>query len=218
MKKLYAIALLLALAYTAACATKASDAPNATKAPDTPNAAKASDAPNAKAALAIGTAAPDFTLPDADGRAHSLASLKGKSGTVIIFVATKCPISNAYNARMQKLAEDYRARGVNVVGINPNVAELADEVKRHAAENGLKFPILKDTGNKIADRYDAQVTPEAYLLDASGKLVYRGRIDNSRNGDSISSTDLRDAIEAVLAGKPVEKAEVKAFGCSIKRA
>jgi len=201
MNKLSAIALLLALAFasTAGCATKASDTPNA------------------KAALAIGAAAPDFTLPDADGRAHSLASLKGKSGTLILFVATQCPYSNAYNARMQKLAEDYRARGVNVVGINSNSTEPAAEVKQHAADNGLNFTILKDPGNQIADRYDAQVTPEAYLLDASGKLVYHGRIDNSRTGYLITSTDLRDAIEATLAGKPVEKAEAKAFGCSIKR-
>ncbi|HYG10405.1 MAG TPA: thioredoxin family protein [Pyrinomonadaceae bacterium] len=201
MKKLSAIALLLALAFafTAACATKASDTPDA------------------KAALAIGAAAPDFTLPDADGRAHSLASLKGKSGTVIIFIATECPYSNAYNARMQKLADDYRARGINVVGINSNSTELATEVKQHAAANGLNFTILKDTGNQIADRYDAQVTPEAYLLDASGKLVYYGRIDNSRYGVMVTSTELRDAIEATLAGKPVEKAGAKAFGCSIKR-
>jgi peroxiredoxin len=210
MKKLSVIALLLALALasTAACTTNASDTPNATK---------DSDTPNAKPALAVGADAPDFTLPDADGRAHSLASLKGKSGTLILFVATQCPYSNAYNERMQKLAEDYRARGVNVVGINSNSTEPAAEVKQHAADNGLNFTILKDAGNKIADSYDAQVTPEAYLLDASGKLVYHGRIDNARYGVLITSTELRDAIEATLAGKPVEKAEVKAFGCNIKR-
>ena len=118
---------------------------------------------------------------------------------------------------MAKLAEDYRAKGVNVVGINSNSTEPAAEVKQHAADNGLNFTILKDPGNQIADRYDAQVTPEAYLLDASGKLVYHGRIDNSRSGDSITSSELRDAIEASLAGKPVEKTEVRAFGCSIKR-
>src|SRR3712207_5197872 len=136
MKKLSAIALLLALAlaFTAECAPEASDPPNA------------------KAALAIGAAAPDFTLPDADGRAHSLASLKGKAGTLILFVATQCPVSNAYNARMQKLADDYRARGVNVVGINSNVSESAAEIKQHAADNGLNFTILKDAGNQIADR------------------------------------------------------------------
>ena len=200
MKKLSAIALLLALAFAStACGTEDSEAPDS------------------KAALAVGAAAPDFTLPDADGKEHSLASLKGKSGTLILFVATQCPISNAYNERMQKLAEEYRAKGVNVVGINSNSTEPAAEVKSHAAANGLNFAILKDPGNQIADRYDAQVTPEAYLLDASGKLVYHGRIDNSRTGYLITSTELRDAIEATLAGKPVEKAEVKAFGCSIKR-
>ena len=201
MKKLFAIALLLALALALTAAFATED----------------SDTPDAKAALPIGAAAPDFTLPDADGRAHSLASLKGKSGTVIIFVATECPYSNAYNERMQKLADDYHARGINVVGINSNSTEPAAEVKQHAAANGLNFTILKDAGNQIADRYDAQVTPEAYLLDASGKLVYHGRIDNSRRGYLITSTELRDAIEATLAGKPVEKAGAKAFGCSIKR-
>ena len=179
--------------------------------------APAADTPDAKASLAVGAVAPDFTLPDADGRAHTLASLKGKSGTLIIFVATECPVSNAYNERMQKLSEDYRAKGVNVVGINSNMTESAARVKQHAAEKGLTFTILKDTGNVVADRFDAQVTPEAYLLDASGKLVYHGRIDNSRNGDAITASELRDAIEATLAGKPVEKSEVKAFGCSIKR-
>ncbi|HWS88424.1 MAG TPA: thioredoxin family protein [Pyrinomonadaceae bacterium] len=202
MKKLYVVAILLVLSLAVVALAMRATSP----------AAPVPDAP------AIGTAAPDFTLPDADGKEHSLASLKGKAGTVILFIATKCPVSNAYNARMQKLAEEYRAKGVNVVGINSNVAESAAEVKQHAADNGLSFTILKDPNNKVADRFGAQVTPEAYLLDASGKLVYHGRIDNSRNGDSITNTELRDAIEATLAGKPVEKAEVKAFGCSIKRA
>ena len=201
MKKLSAVALLLALSFAFAAQATRADNP----------------APDAKAGVAIGAVAPDFTLPDADGKEHSLASLKGKAGTVILFIATQCPVSNAYNARMQKLAEDYRARGVNVVGINSNSTEPAAEVKQHAAANGLNFTILKDPGNQIADRYDAQVTPEAYLLDASGKLVYQGRIDNSRYGYVITSTDLRDALEATLAGKPVEKAGAKAFGCSIKR-
>ena len=199
MKKLSAVALLLALSFAFAAQSARATRP----APD--------------AAPSIGAVVPDFKLPDADGKEHSLASLKGKSGTVIIFIATQCPVSNAYNARMQKLAEEYRAKGVNVVGINSNVKELAPEVKQHAADKGLTFTILKDAGNVVADSLQAQVTPEAYFLDAAGKLVYRGRIDNSRNGDSITSSELRDAIDATLAGKPVEKTEVKAFGCSIKR-
>ena len=166
----------------------------------------------------IGTVVEDFTLPDADGNAHTLASLKGKQGTVLIFVATRCPVSNGYNERMEKLAEDYAARGVSVVGINANSTEPAAEVKSHAAEKHLTFPILKDNGNKVADRLGAQHTPEAFLLDANNKLVYHGRIDNSLNPANVSANDLRDAIDAILAGKPVAKSEAKAFGCSIKRA
>jgi peroxiredoxin len=212
-KKLSAVALLLALSFAVAVTVARTNCP----APDAEAAAANAAANGGANAVTIGSVVEDFKLPDVDGKEHSLASLKGKSGTVIIFIATQCPVSNAYNARMQKLAEDYRAKGVNVVGINSNVKELAPEVKQHAADKGLTFAILKDAGNVVADRFDAQVTPEAYLLDASGKLVYRGRIDNSRNGDSISASELRDALDATLAGKPVEKSEVKAFGCSIKR-
>jgi peroxiredoxin len=201
MKKLSAVALFLAVSFAFAAQSARATNP----------------APDAKAAVSIGAVIPDFKLPDADGKEHSLASLKGKSGTVVIFIATKCPISNAYNARMQKLADDYRAKGVNVVGINSNSAEAAPEVKQHAADKGLTFAILKDTGNVVADRLDAQVTPEAYFLDGAGKLVYRGRIDNSKSADGVTASELRDAIDATLAGKPVEKSEVKAFGCSIKR-
>jgi len=200
MKKLSTLALILLVA-ALALATP----------PATPDE-------KASSKVAVGSVVGDFTLPDASGREHSLSLLKGAKGTVIIFVATKCPVSNAYNARMAKLAEDYRAKGINVVGINSNSTEPAAEIKQHAADNGLNFTILKDEGNRVADRLGAQVTPEAYLLDANGKLVYRGRIDNSRNGDSITATELRDAVEAVLAGRGVEKAEVRAFGCSIKRA
>ena len=201
MKKLSAVALLLALfAAFAAQAARASKA-----------------RPDAPAAVAIGSVVSDFKLPDADGREHTLASLKGSKGTVIIFIATRCPVSNGYNERMAQLAADYKAKGVNVVGINSNSTEPASEVKSHAAKVGLAFTILKDDGNQIADRFNAQSTPEAYLLDASGKLVYHGAIDNSRSGDSITSTYLRDAIEATLSGRAVGRTEVKAFGCTIKR-
>ena len=167
---------------------------------------------------AIGATIEDFTLPDADGKNQSLNSLKGKNGSVLIFVAVKCPVSNAYNERMEKLAQDYKARGINVIGINANVAETADAVKAHAATNNLTFPILKDTGNKIADRLGASVTPEAYFLDANNKLLYRGRIDNAKDASQVNTSDLRDAIDAVLAGKPVAKTTATAFGCTIKRA
>src|SRR6266850_2385011 len=125
---------------------------------------------------AIGTTIDDFKLPDTNGAEHSLKSLAGKNGAVIIFVATKCPVSNAYNDRMEKLAQDYKAKGINMIGINSNNTEPAAEVKSHAGEKHLTFTILKDDGNKIADRLGATRTPEAYVIDASSKLVYHGRI------------------------------------------
>ena len=167
---------------------------------------------------AIGATIDDFTLPDADGKSHSLASLKGKNGSVMIFMATQCPVSNAYNERMEKLAQDYQARGITVIGINSNVSEGAADVKAHAAAHKLTFTILKDEGNKIADRLGASRTPEAYFLDANNKLVYHGRIDNAKEMSQVSSSELREALDATLAGKPVAKTTANAFGCSIKRA
>jgi peroxiredoxin len=167
---------------------------------------------------AIGATIDDFTLPDVNGTDHSLKSLAGKNGTVLIFIAVQCPVSNAYNERMEKLAEDYKAKGIAVIGINANVSEDEAAVKAHAAEHNLTFPILKDAGNKIADKLGASVTPEAYFLDTNNKLLYHGRIDNSRNAAQIETSDLRNALDAALGGKPVEKTEAKAFGCTIKRA
>jgi len=165
----------------------------------------------------IGATIADFSLPDTDGTSHSLASLKGKNGTVLIFIAVQCPVSNGYNERMEKLAQDYKSRGINVVGINANATESAGEVKAHAQKNNLTFPILKDEGSRIADVLGATRTPEAYFLDVNNKLLYHGRIDNSRDITQVNSNELRDAIEAVLAGKPVAKTTANAFGCSIKR-
>ena len=201
MKKLFTCTLLLAaaLALTASAMTPTPGGENMT-------------------GVAIGATVADFKLPDAEGKEHALSTLKGKNGVVLIFVSTRCPVSNGYNERMEKLAQDYRARGVAVVGINANNGETPQEIKQHAAEKKFSFPVLKDQGNVVADRLGALVTPEAYFLDAGLKLAYRGRIDNSRNGDAVTASELRDAVEAVLAGKPVEKTEVRAFGCSIKRA
>jgi len=165
----------------------------------------------------IGATIADFTLPDAGGASHTLASLRGSKGTVLIFIATQCPVSNGYNERMEKLAQDFKARGINVIGINANSTESASDVKDHAAKNNLTFTILKDNGNKVADQLGATRTPEAYFLDASNKLLYHGRIDNSRDITQVNTSELRDALEAALAGKPVAKATANAFGCSIKR-
>lgn len=166
---------------------------------------------------AIGATIEDFTLPDASGKEHSLNALKGKNGSVLIFVSVQCPVSNAYNDRMEKLAQDYKARGITLIGINANMTESADAVKSHAATNNLTFPILKDAGNKIADRLGATKTPEAYVLDGDNKLVYHGRIDNSKEPEGVNSSELRDALDALLAGKPIAKTTAMAFGCTIKR-
>jgi len=202
MKKQYAVFLVLASFVIIALAAVAGSGRNGNDLPAPP---------------AIGTMIDDFRLPDADGAAHSLNSLKGKHGAVLIFIATRCPVSNAYNDRMEKLADDYRAKGINVIGINSNNIEPASEVKSHAAEKHLTFAILKDDGNKIADRLGATRTPEAYVIDAGGKLVYHGRIDNSQNTANITSNDLREALNELLAGKPVTKTGGAAFGCTIKR-
>ena len=199
MKKLAAISLLLAvlgLALIANARTNVSDVP---------------------APPIIGSTIGDFTLPDTSGAEHTLASLKGKNGAVLVFIAVQCPVSNAYNERMEKLAQDYQARGVNVVGINSNETESATDVKAHATAKHLTFQILKDSGSKIADTLGATRTPEAYYLDANNKLLYHGRIDNSRDNTQVNSSELRDALEATLSGKPVPKTTASAFGCSIKR-
>jgi peroxiredoxin len=172
---------------------------------------------NEPAPVKLGATVEDFKLPDATGREHTLASLRGKAGTVLIFVSTRCPVSNMYNERMQKFAEEYKSKGVAVVGINSNVPEGADEIRSHAAEKGLTFPILKDAGARVADRLGATRTPEAFFLDAQNRLVYHGALDNAQNPVMVNTHHLRNALDAVLTGKPVERPEVKAFGCTIKR-
>jgi peroxiredoxin len=204
MKKSFLFALALALSLSAAALSNIT--------------VKALAADTVSEPGSVGSVVADFKLPDVDGHEHTLSSVKGKNGTVLIFIGVQCPVSNAYNERMEKLAQEYKARGINVVGINANSTESASDVKAHAAINNLTFLILKDNGNKIADALGAQRTPEAYVLDGGNKIVYRGRIDNARNAGSVTASELREAVDAVLAGKPVAKSSVPAFGCSIKRA
>jgi peroxiredoxin len=202
MKKNYALPLFLASILIVALAAVAGSGRNGSDLPAPP---------------AIGTTVDDFKLPDADGAEHSLKSLTGKNGAVLIFISVQCPVSNAYNDRMEKLAQDYKAKGVNVIGINSNNTEPTAAVKSHAGEKHLTFTILKDDGNKIADRLGATKTPEVYVLDPSSKLVYHGRIDNSQKTEGITSNDLREALDEMLAGKPISKTGGAAFGCTIKR-
>lgn len=168
----------------------------------------------------IGAAAPEFRVTTLDGSAVSLAdAAKNHKAVVVIFIATKCPYSNAYNDRMRDLAASYSKQGVYFLGINSNNTEPEAEVKSHAKDHGLVFPIAKDPGNKIADLYDAKRTPEVFVVTPDGKLRYHGRIDdNSEDAAKVTSPDLKNALDAMLAGRALAKAETKAFGCTIKRA
>jgi len=175
-------------------------------------------APVAQAGVAIGDKLAPFALKDAaSGKEMDLTAAAGKKATVLMFIATQCPVSNAYNERMAALAKDYADKGVGFVGINSNRTEPIDEVAEHAKKHGFAFPVLKDDGNAKADFFGANVTPEVYVYDPGWKLRYHGRIDDDKSGRAIASNDLRSALDAVVAGKDVPVAETKAFGCSIKR-
>lgn len=167
--------------------------------------------------VAIGGKLADLQLVTLAGQPTSLHKYAGEKGTLVIFVSTRCPISNDYNQRMAELARDYTARGFAVVGVNSNRNEPADEVAVHARDRELGFTILKDPENRIADYLGASFTPEAYVFDTSWTLRYHGRIDDSRNAAKISTRDLRAALDAVAGGQPVVVAKTKAFGCTIKR-
>ena len=171
----------------------------------------------AAGAVAIGEKLQPFKLNDATGKSVDLAGFQGRKAVVLMFIATQCPVSNAYNDRMASLAREYGAKGVAFVGINSNRQESVEEIAGHAAQHGFGFPVLKDVGNVQADRFGAQVTPEIYVYDPGWVLRYHGRIDDDRSGANVKSQDLRNALDAVLGGKAVPVAETKAFGCTIKR-
>ncbi|MDR3708869.1 MAG: thioredoxin family protein [Capsulimonadaceae bacterium] len=170
-------------------------------------------------AAAINHPAPAFSLPNAaTGSTITLDSLRrGNHAVVLIFIATKCPVSNAYNDRMQSLAANYAAKGIAFAGINSNQTESTAEVAEHAANHKFTFPVLKDAGNVVADAYGARHTPEVFVVDSSGVLVYHGRIDDSMEAADVHSRDLANTLNEILAGQPVATPETKAFGCSIKR-
>lgn len=166
---------------------------------------------------AVGSEAPTFSLPDTQGVMHALADYKASKATVVIFVSTQCPVSNAYNDRMAAISKEYTAKGVTVLGVYSNKAEGIDEIAAHAKEHGFTFVTLKDANNVVADKYGASVTPEAFVIDAKGTLRYHGRIDDNQKESSVTSKDLRTALDQIVGGQDVAKTEAKAFGCSIKR-
>jgi peroxiredoxin len=166
-------------------------------------------------AIQIGQKADNFSLKDPAGIEHGL--FERPPATVVLFVATQCPVSNAYNERMAKLALKWAPQGVRFLAVNANSTESAAEVAAHAKEHGFPFPVVKDPGNKIADAWGALVTPESYVLDRDGTLRYHGRIDDSQDPSGVSHKDLDAAISAVIAGKAPAEARTRAFGCTIKR-
>lgn len=164
----------------------------------------------------IGTEVEEFTLKDTDGAEKSYKDLAGEKATVVVFLSAQCPVVKAYNARIKQIAEDYKDKGVNFIGMNSNSTESLDWVRSHAKEN-YPFPMLIDTDNKIADKFVAGITPEVYVFNKDKKLVYHGAVDNDRSGENITNNFLRTALDEHLAGKAITKTETKAFGCTIKR-
>lgn len=164
----------------------------------------------------LGGKVDDFKLEDLTGKPAAFSELKGPI-TVVTFISTTCPVSNAYNDRMNAVYKAYFSKGVKFIFVNANSNEPASDVRQHAKDVGFDFPVYKDPRNVVADRFGATVTPESYVIDSSGIIRYHGQVDDSRNEARVRTQGLRLALDAVLAGKPVAMQETKAFGCTIKR-
>lgn len=165
----------------------------------------------------IGDQFESFDLLDYKGNKHSLSDYIDSKAIVLMFIATRCPVSNDYNSRMEEIFKKYKEKEITFLGINSNKTENISEIEYHAKDNGLTFPILKDEKNIIADIFDASFTPEIYVLSNEFILLYHGRIDDSRRASGIDSTDLINALDEIITDKKVSNPETKAFGCSIKK-
>ena len=141
----------------------------------------------------------------------------GQDVTVVVFISTVCPVSNNYNLRMKELYSDYAPKGVKFQFLNANQNESQMEMEEHARSVGFPFPVSKDANNVMADRLGAEYTPESFVIDREGAIRYHGRIDDAQNPARVRQNSLRQAIDAVLAGRVVPAPETKAFGCTIKR-
>lgn len=166
----------------------------------------------------LDTVVQDFTLKDAGGTSHALYKLsEEKPATVVLFLATQCPIATDYVERIVALVETYGEKGVQFVGINSNKQEKVEEITEYSEKHGFEFPVLKDPENKIADYFGARRTPEVFLLDPEHVLRYVGAIDNSPKEPT--KHYLRDALDLVITGTDIPKSSKKtrAIGCTIKR-
>lgn len=181
--------------------------------------------------LEIGQRAPDFRLPGVDGRHYTLADFADAKVLVIVFTCNHCPTAQAYEDRLIQLAEEYRDRQVTVVAISPNdplavrldelgytdVNDSLEDMKIRARQRQFPFPYLYDGETQAVSRkYGPVATPHVFIFDQDRRLRYRGRIDDSAKPERVTVHDARNAIEALLAGKPVPVETTKCFGCSIK--
>ena len=181
--------------------------------------------------LAPGAAAPDFTLPGADGRTHSLRDFAGSRVLAVVFTCNTCPASQLYESRIRQLHEDYRARGVTVVAINPNkpaalrpadlshtdVGETLADMNARAAHRRLEYPYLSDGESQAVTRRFGVVTlPHVFVFDQRRTLRYQGRIDDNAREDAVKSREARDAIDALLANRPAPIESTRVTGCPVR--
>lgn len=173
--------------------------------------------------LPLGTPAPDFQLPDFSGRFFSLSDFKDAPALLVMFICNHCPYVQHVRPTLAKLTNEYDRKGVASVGINSNdVARYAADspamMQEEARSAGYSFPYLVDESQAVAKAYRAACTPEFFLFDQQRKLVYRGRLDGSSPGSNVPTTgeDLRRALDAVLAGRPVPAEQLPSMGCNIK--
>lgn len=185
----------------------------------------------AAGALEIGRAAPDFCLPGVDGKEHRLADYADARILLIVFTCNHCPTAQAYEGRIKQLVEDYQRRGVAVVAISPNdpkalrldelgysdVNDSLEDMKIRAKNEAFNFPYLYDGDQqKVSRAYSPGATPHVFIFDADRKLRYTGRIDDSAKPKGVTSHDTRNALDALLAGKPVPVEKTRTVGCSVK--
>lgn len=173
--------------------------------------------------LPLGTVAPDFELPDTNGELVSLADFKGAPALMVWFICNHCPYVKHIRSGLAQFARDYASKHVAIVAINSNdVANYPEDspakMKEEIKAAGYSFPYLYDETQDVAKAYHAACTPDIYLFDKGQKLIYRGQFDDSRpgNGAPVTGRDLRAALDAVLAGRPVSFAQKPSMGCNIK--
>lgn len=165
--------------------------------------------------LDIGSKLEEFSLKDPRGKLHNIKDLKGEKGVLIVFLSAQCPVVAMYNERINALAADYKAKGINFVGLYSNATECLNWVKHHTAI--YNFTTLVDENNVIADKFGAQYTPEVFYFGSGDTLDYHGAIDNDRYGRNIEIKYLDTALTEKLGGKEITQKDTRAFGCSIKR-